>query len=157
MLATPRASAEPGHEWRRWIAENLLLGSAPASLLRILTGAGIAEREAVAELELALRSPYLKGAARLKNRLARRDWVLDIQRTLNGLRAPHIERRHRLPAEAFLADYYSTNQPVIITGMMDGWMAGRRCANGRSIISPATTPSAKSKCSTAATPTKTMN
>lgn len=124
MLATPRASAEPGHEWRRWIAENLLLGSAPASLLRILTGAGIAEREAVAELELALRSPYLKGAARLKNRLARRDWVLDIQRTLNGLRAPHIERRHRLPAEAFLADYYSTNQPVIITGMMDGWLAG---------------------------------
>ncbi|MET3130029.1 hypothetical protein AAKU55_000270 [Oxalobacteraceae bacterium GrIS 1.11] len=111
------------HEWRCWIAENLMLGSHPAGLVPILVQAGIAEREAVAEVDLALQSPYIQGATRLNNRLAKRDWVLDIQCKLNRLRAPQIARRHCLSPEEFLADYYSVNQPVIITGMMDDWPA----------------------------------
>ncbi|MFM9433380.1 hypothetical protein ACFDR9_000417 [Janthinobacterium sp. CG_23.3] len=118
--------AELSHEWRRWIAENLILGSHPASLIPILVQAGIAERDAAAELEQALRSPYIEGAARLRNRLAKRDWVLDIYRKLNRLRAPRIERRHRLSADQFLSEYYRANQPVIITGMMDDWPAMRK-------------------------------
>lgn len=126
MRALAAPSAAVSHEWRCWIAENLMLGSAPPALIPILVQAGIAERDAAAEIELALRSPYLQGAGRLKNRLAKRDWVLDIYRKLNRLRAPRIERRHRLEAQEFLESYYRCNQPVIITGMMDDWPALRK-------------------------------
>src|SRR5260370_6075900 len=37
-----------------------------------------------------------------------------------------IERRHRPARDVFLRDYYSTNRPVIITGMMDDWPALRK-------------------------------
>ncbi|WP_300759434.1 cupin-like domain-containing protein [Janthinobacterium sp.] len=114
---------ELSREWRSWIAENLMLGSHPSSLMPVLQQAGIAEKLARREVELALQSPYLAGAVRLSNRLAKRDWVIDIQRRLNQLRVPEIPRRHQLPAQAFLDEFYSLNQPVIITGMMDGWPA----------------------------------
>ena len=126
MRAPQAPPAAVSHEWRCWIAENLMLGSPPPALIPILVQAGIAERDAAAEVELALHSPYLQGAGRLKNRLAKRDWVLDIYRKLNRLRAPRIERRHRLGAQEFLDCYYRGNQPVIITGMMDDWPALRK-------------------------------
>ena len=37
-----------------------------------------------------------------------------------------IERRHKLSRDEFLREYYSTNRPVIITGMMDDWPAMRK-------------------------------
>lgn len=114
---------ELSREWRSWIAENLMLGSHPASLMPVLQQAGIDASLAHREVALALGSPYLAGAARLSNRLAKRDWVIDIQRKLNQLRAPDIPRRHKLSAQAFLDEYYCTNQPVVITGRMDDWPA----------------------------------
>ncbi|WP_317205763.1 cupin-like domain-containing protein [Janthinobacterium sp.] len=123
MYRVRSPAPELSHEWRRWIAENLILGTHPASLIPLLLQNGIAERDAVTEVELALRSPYIEGAGRLKNRLAKRDWVLEIQSKLNRLSAPRIARRQRLSGEEFLADYYSANRPVIITGMMDDWPA----------------------------------
>jgi hypothetical protein len=114
------------HEWRRWIAENLILGGHPGGIAQVLMQAGIAPREAIVEVETAMRSPYIQGANRLKNRLAKRDWVLDNQRKLNRLRPAVVERRHRLSADEFLCDYYSANRPVIITGMMDDWPAMRK-------------------------------
>ena len=72
---------------------------------------------------MALRSPYLRGARRLKNRLAKRDWVLDIYCKLNRLQSNQIPRRHRLSRDEFLQEFYSQNRPVIITGMMDDWSA----------------------------------
>jgi hypothetical protein len=110
-------------EWRRWIAENLILNTHPASLFKILVDVGYSPQVANAEINAALQSPYIAGAKRLKNRLLKREWVIDIQRKLNRLRPLEIERRHQLPREAFLRDYYSVNQPVIITGMMDNWPA----------------------------------
>ncbi|MDC8760763.1 cupin-like domain-containing protein [Janthinobacterium fluminis] len=124
LRAAPSAPPnELSHEWRRWIAENLILGSHPAGLMPVLLQAGIAEGDALAEIEQALRSPYIEGAVRLKSRLAKRDWVIDIYRKLNRLGEPRIERRHRLSTEQFLSDYYRRNEPVIITGMMDDWPA----------------------------------
>ena len=75
-----------------------------------------------------LNSPYVKGSTLLLNRLKKRDWLLATYRKLNRL-DPHslaIERRHRLPRAEFLEEYYSTNRPVIITGMMDDWPAMRK-------------------------------
>ncbi len=110
-------------QWRAWIAENLMLGGHPAQLAQVLQSKGFSFAHASEEIELALRSPYLQGARRLKNRIAKRDWVLEIYRKLGHLQAPHIERKHRLSREEFLQGYYSQNKPVIITGMMEDWPA----------------------------------
>src|SRR5476649_1937805 len=137
-LTGQQGAQELSREWRSWIAENLMLGSHPSSLMPVLQQAGIAEKLARREVELALQSPYLAGAVRLSNRLAKRDWVIDIQRRLNQLRSPEIPRRHQLSAQAFLDEFYSLNQPVIITGMMDGWPAR---SNGVPPISASVMPS----------------
>lgn len=110
-------------EWRRWIAENLLLDSDPQDMYQQMLRAGIPGDEAARELRQASGSPYIAGAQRLRNRLAKHDWVLDSQRRLNRLLTPEIPRRHRLSREDFLRDHYSAGRPVIITGMMDDWPA----------------------------------
>ena len=110
-------------DWQRWIAENLLLGSHPAALVDVLVGSNIDRHEAIVEVDAAMKSPYLQGAARLKNRLGKRDWIVDIQSRLNRLRPVEIPRRHQLFADEFVRDFYSANRPVIITGMMEDWPA----------------------------------
>jgi hypothetical protein len=115
-------------EWRCWIAENLVLGASGDGLLSVLTASGFAREEAAREIDQALHSPYLRGTQVLRNRLAKRDWQLATYRKLNRLhpRSGRIERRHRLPRQEFLEQYYSTNRPVIITGMIDDWPALRK-------------------------------
>ena len=110
-------------EWRRWIAENLLLGGSPQDMYTRMLQAGADATEAAHELQQAQRSPYLVGAQRLHNRLAKHDWVLDNQRRLNRLLPPVIPRVARLSATDFLRDYYTANRPVLITGMLDDWPA----------------------------------
>lgn len=116
-------------DWRRWIAQNLSLGAQPPALLKILVDNGIDATRAAQEIELALASPYLRGARqvveRLGNRLKKHDWVLDIYRVLNRQdpEAGTIPRRHQLSREAFYQQYYLRNRPVIITGMIDDWPA----------------------------------
>ncbi len=112
-------------EWRRWIAENLILGATPESLLQIMTEGGFGRQETIREIELAIQSPYLKGVERLQNRLRKRDWILATYRKLERLSpaSQRVERQHKLSREEFLAAHYSINRPVIITGMMDDWPA----------------------------------
>ncbi|QDQ29334.1 cupin-like domain-containing protein [Chitinimonas arctica] len=112
-------------EWRRWIAENLLLDSDPASILQAMLSQGIAEADACRELDAARRSPYLAGGDRLRARLKKRNWPLDIQRKLNRLdaRMRQVPKRHRLDGQAFFDDFYVLNRPVVITGMLDDWPA----------------------------------
>jgi hypothetical protein len=124
----PVAPGKVNDEWRRWIAENLMTGASPESARDAMVSAGITREEATREVELALNSPYVKGSTLLLNRLKKRDWLLATYRKLNRL-DPHsltIERRHRLPRREFLEEYYSTNRPVIITGMMDDWPAMKK-------------------------------
>jgi hypothetical protein len=113
---------------RRWIAENLMVGVAPQSVLDAMSSSGFSPHEAVEEINAALQSPYFQAAERLNNRLRKRDWVLAIYRKLTRLHpsSGEIPRRHKLPRQEFLADYYSANRPVIITGMMDDWPALHR-------------------------------
>lgn len=109
--------------WRGWIAENLMLDCDPDVLVKTLVQNGIAAEVARAEIDAARASGFLQGARRLKNRLAKRDWALDIHRKLNRLRPEGIARRECLSTAAFLRDFYCANQPVIITGMMKQWPA----------------------------------
>jgi hypothetical protein len=112
-------------EWRRWIAENLLLGSSRESVLSSMIAQGLPPAESAAEIDLALRSPYLRAVERMGNRLKKREWMLASYRKLNRLNpaSREIERRHKLSRAEFIRDHYSANRPVIITGMMDDWPA----------------------------------
>ena len=110
-------------EWRRWIAENLMLGHAPATLAGILGQSGIPPQLAQAEITAAMNSPYLHGVQRLHNRLAKRDWLLGIQARLQRMAPQEVPRRTRLTTEAFLHEHYLCNRPVIIIGMLDDWSA----------------------------------
>ena len=94
----PRVDAN----WRRWIAENLMLGSPAPALTAVLVSNGIGAVEAHAEIQAAMQSPYLQGARRLANRVAKRDWVLNIQSQLNRLGDDTIARRERLSGADFL-------------------------------------------------------
>jgi ribosomal protein L16 Arg81 hydroxylase len=110
-------------EWRRWIAENLMLGHPAATLVGILGQSGIPPHLAQSEIAAAMNSPYLHGVQRLRNRLAKRDWLLGIQARLNRMTPLEVARRHRLTTEQFLHEHYLLNRPVIITGMLDDWPA----------------------------------
>jgi Family of unknown function (DUF6065)/Cupin-like domain len=112
-------------EWRRWIAENLLLGASRDSILKTMVAGLIVPTQASAEIDLAKSSPYLQGVERACNRLRKREWLLGAYRKLNRLhpQGHEILRRHRLSRGEFLERYYCANRPVIITGMMDDWPA----------------------------------
>ncbi len=115
-------------EWRRWIAENLMMGAAREGILNRMTVEGFSPSESAAEIDLALQSPYFKAAERLSNRLKKREWLLTCYRKINRLRpgSGEIERHHKLARGAFLQDFYCAGRPVIITGMMDDWPALRK-------------------------------
>ena len=115
-------------EWRRWIAENLMIGEDPESILDAMKSAGFSREESAHEIKSAQESPYVKGSELIRNRLKKRDWLLAVYRKNNRLhpQSGAIERRHRLSRLDFLCDYYSTNRPVVITGMMDDWPAMRK-------------------------------
>src|SRR5208283_400058 len=123
--STAESSVGVNDEWRRWIAENLILEGTPESLLASMTAAGIAPEEAEREIRLASESPYLRGSELLRNRMKKRDWLIAMYRKLNRLHpgSGEVEHRHKLSRDEFLRDYYCTNRPVIITGMMDDWPA----------------------------------
>lgn len=115
-------------EWRRWLSENLLVGASSRDIINVLLANGFTEEDAIHEIRQAEESPYFRGSQLLRNRLRKRDWVLACYRKTNRLHPASnvVERRHRLSRDEFLREYYSTNRPVIITGMMDDWPAMRR-------------------------------
>lgn len=123
---SPTKSQSIDNEWRKWIAENIIFGAKTDALIQSLVNAGFTEWESKREVNLAINSPYLKGTQRLKNRLDKRDWILNCQNRLARLRPQNIDRRHKLSREEFLHNYYSVNQPVIISGMMDDWPARQK-------------------------------
>jgi hypothetical protein len=112
-------------EWRRWIAENLLLDVPAAALREALLSHGFDAADITREIEAALASPYFHGASRLRNRLRKRDWIMSVYGTLNRLRASGgvIDRRERLSRDEFYEQYYCANRPVILTGAFDTWPA----------------------------------
>jgi len=135
--ACPHDSASPADsaatrrvddEWRCWIAENLMVGQPPEAIFEAMTSSGFAPDESADEINQAIQSPYFRGSQLLLNRLKKRDWLQAVYRKLNRLHPSSalIEHRHRLTRDQFLREYYSTNRPVIITGMMDDWPAMRK-------------------------------
>ena len=49
-------------EWRRWIAENLLLGADPSSIVEVLGANGFARDQSAIEIDAARQSPYFRAS-----------------------------------------------------------------------------------------------
>ena len=116
-------------EWRRWIAENLMIGQSPESILEAMIVERSSPQDRPGKSTLALQSPYLKGSQLLLNRLEEARLAaggLSQDATACIPSSAEIERRHQLSRDEFLREYYTTNRPVIITGMMDDWPAMRK-------------------------------
>lgn len=110
---------------RREIAELLLLGTPPASVVQRIASRGIGGALAEAEVNRAAKSPYLLGAERLQARLQKRDWLLANSARLQRLHGAEVQRFHQLPAERFFPEFYAANRPVLVTGLADHWPAMR--------------------------------
>jgi hypothetical protein len=125
MSAAQHAAFDP---WRGWIAENLLLGADDASIVAAMVAHGIDAGTAGAEVAVARASPYLAVARRLQARVRKRDWILDVRRKLDRMRAGTavVERVPTLSRDAFFDEYYLKNRPVVIEGALAHWPAMQR-------------------------------
>jgi hypothetical protein len=128
--APPPPAAAPARlddQWRRWIAENFLLGTAPEAIAERLVRRGAPPALAAAEVEAAVNSPYLRGAEVLQNRLAKRDWLLWLearhQAADPGLGA--VPRLDSPSPDAFQRLCWGAGRPALIGGWLDDWPARR--------------------------------
>lgn len=120
---TPRLN----DEWRRWTAENLLLGTALEPVAERLVQMGAPAQLIADEIQAATSSPYFHAGGAVAARLAKRDWVLDSLARLAALAGPaDVPRIERPQPDAFLRDHYAANRPAILTGMIDHWPARER-------------------------------
>jgi hypothetical protein len=123
------------NEWRRWVAENVLLRNAPQSIVEAMVKGGIDQQIAVREVQAALDHPYVVAARQLgkgagdggsaERQLQKRDWVLECYRRAAKQSTTHgqVPRVPKLSRQAFLDNYYTLNRPVVMTGAMDDWPA----------------------------------
>jgi hypothetical protein len=103
------------------IAEKLLAGEPAEAILAGLARAGISPTVARAEIDAAAAHPYLKAAALLQARLAKRDWLLESRARLERQGLPEIPRRNALSPDSFFTEHYTTLTPVVLTGLTEDW------------------------------------
>lgn len=132
LLNRPIHKKEIDDNWRRWIADNLLLGNSPDSIVHSMINGGFDNATAQNEVTSTFNHPYILAGIQAKiscvGKIKKRDWILDNYRLLeqDSLTFGHVDRKHKLSREAFLRDYYTTNRPVIIQGAMDNWAAMKK-------------------------------
>jgi hypothetical protein len=111
--------------WKQWIIENKLRQVPDSILVETMVREGIdAALATQAVSQIPAEKTFQKESETLQ-RLRKLESILAIQRQLTEL-SPNfgtIERRDRISREEFLEEYYATNTPVILTGMMAAWPA----------------------------------
>jgi hypothetical protein len=109
---------------RGLIAEVLLAGGDSAAVRRRLVESGISSAAADYEIRRAEKDPLFRAALRLRRDLAKSHWVLRNYRTLDAQRAADsVPTIDKIVPERFFADFYYTNRPVKLTGLVDHWPA----------------------------------
>lgn len=113
-------------EQREQIAAQLMAGTAAEAVIaELVSTQSVPVATARQEVASAAAHPYVRAAARLQARIAKRDWLLECRARLDALGPLTIARRHRLPAETFCQEHYCTLTPVVLTGLADHWPAMR--------------------------------
>jgi hypothetical protein len=134
--ATAQQQQQPAvavdHEWRRWVAENVLLRNEPLSIVEAMVRAGVDRATATLEVGAAINHPYIRAARQshgnLDAKIQKRDWVLECYRRAARQATTHRKdpRMPKLSRQTFLDNYYALNRPVVMTGAMDDWPAMTR-------------------------------
>ena len=113
-------------DWRRWIAENKLLGVSDEQLVaELVRHGGVDAGLATQEVRAVTEHPYFQAGEQMAQRLRKLESLLDVRRSLSSLASGSdgLERRGRISREEFLERYYSANRPVILTGLLEDWPA----------------------------------
>lgn len=128
-------------EWRRWVAENVLLRNEPNSIVDAMVRGGVDRPTAVREVQAALNHPYIRAglqarpatagsaaAGSLEAKVQKRDWVLEMYRrsAKQATTFGQVPRVPKLSRQEFLDNHYAANRPVVMTGAMDNWPAMTR-------------------------------
>jgi hypothetical protein len=125
--------------WRRWCAENVLLGKSEESMVQAMLDAGVDRNTAIAEVRAAVNHPYVRAARQLggvgapaaetfEAKIEKRNWVLECYRRAARQASWHgrVPRVPKLSRQQFLDQYYALNRPVVMTGAMEDWPAFTR-------------------------------
>jgi hypothetical protein len=131
-----RAPVPMDDGWRRWCAENVLLGHSEASMVQAMLNAGVDRNTAIAEVRAAANHPYVRAARQPgtvrgpggdthEAKIEKRDWVLECYRRSARQASWHgqVPRGPKLSRQQFLDEYYALNRPVVMTGAMADWPA----------------------------------
>lgn len=127
--ATARSKSENlTREWRRWIAASLLDGMALVDVLTLLEENGISRSESVPYCARLFDDPTFEAGRQLSARLHKIESVLSMREQMQATCPvlPTIESRSGLTGEEFLEEYYSRNQPVLMTDVCHQWPARTR-------------------------------
>ncbi len=114
---------------RTWIADNLVRGGDPQSMIDALVQSGRDRTSVEREMQEALRHPYITGAINGRNlwvrRLDKARWTLEAMAVLDAQDASRnaVPVVDRLTTEDFYRDFYFAAKPVLINGCMDDWPA----------------------------------
>ena len=104
-------------EWKRWVAENALLGRPSDELKMILVENGFSEEHASEEVDAAFDHPYVRAGSSVARQLSKRDWVLHNRRMLlEDAQSQIPEVWDGISAPEFMDRYYFVNRPVVVRG-----------------------------------------
>ncbi|GGB59124.1 aspartate beta-hydroxylase [Blastomonas aquatica] len=111
---------------RKLMAQVLLDGGTVHDLHARLVAEGVSDATARYEIDRAEKDPMFIAARRLANRVAKRDWTLDIYRKLDAARCPVVPVIDAIAPDQFFEEFYTANRPVKLTGLVDHWSAIKR-------------------------------
>ncbi len=120
----PASSLPEG--WRRWLASNLMKGSAAPGLQKVLIEQGFSAIDCATETLLAEKHPYIQAGKEIFHTLNKRNWLLKTCDTLAALDTRYstdIERIKTPDFQTFIDNYYSKHLPVLLTEGIDHWPA----------------------------------
>ena len=112
-------------EWQQWVAENKWLNNSDESIIQAMVNNGINAEDARQAITLINSQPCFQAGTNFIQLLRKLESISQVKSRLRKLspQSNIIERREKVSREEFLAKYYSTNTPVILTNMMDDWRA----------------------------------
>ncbi|RKH45457.1 hypothetical protein [Corallococcus sicarius] len=107
-------------EWRRWLVENLLRGTAPRELVSALEKAGVAAQTARQAVAAEQREPFVVGALGAVGMQRKLEGLLDVYAELfqQTDTPPRVDLHEALAPSAFFERYYFQNLPVVLR---DAW------------------------------------
>jgi hypothetical protein len=115
-------------DWKTWMLHNYTLGVPTQVILETLANHGFNGEDYMRFLGSKDTLPLINALKKEQQKTQKRNWILNTLDQLSHLSPIWTEiPRHCKPSrEVFLAEYYATNRPVIITDAINDWSALRR-------------------------------